>query len=141
VANDQWQTPQELFDEVHNRYRFTLDGAADSHNHKLSRWFGPGGIREDSLSDPWPPEERIWCNPPYSRGKQRKFVLQARDHATNGGLSVLLLPADTSTRLFHELIWRRYHVEFLPKRLRFVGASSAAKFGSMLVEFNLLNVV
>lgn len=141
MANDEWQTPQELFDALNTRYSFSIDGAANRTNHRLLRWYGPGGEREDSLSEPWPSDERIWCNPPYSRGKQRKFVLHAIDHAYRGGLSVLLLPADTSTRLFHELIWKRYPVEFLPRRVKFVGAPSAAKFGSMVVEFNLLNVV
>lgn len=141
VANNEWATPQELFDELNNRYKFTLDVAASDTNHKCPRWYGRGGERTDALAEPWPSEERIWCNPPYSRGKQILFVKHAIDHAWRGGLSVLLLPADTSTRLFHEYIWKRYPVEFIPKRVRFVGATHPAKFGSMIVEFSLGNMV
>jgi phage N-6-adenine-methyltransferase len=135
MANDTWATPQELFDEFQERYHFTLDAAADRSNAKLDRYFGAGGIVGDALSIDWPIEERIWFNPPYSRGNQRRFVERAIDCARRGGFSVGLLPADTSTRLFHDLIWKQFHVEFLPKRVRFVGAPSAAKFGSMIVEF------
>jgi hypothetical protein len=48
---------------------------------------------------------------------------------------VCLLPADTSTKLFHELIIDR-EPEFLKGRIRFKGAPAAAKFGSMIVVFS-----
>ena len=137
MANDTWATPDDLFNELNARYHFTLDGAADASNHKLPRWWGPGGEREDALGEPWALPERVFFNPPYSRGRQRAWVEAAIDYAWRGGFSVGLLPADTSTKLFHDLIWQRYRVEFLKKRVRFVGAPSAAKFGSMIVEFNL----
>jgi phage N-6-adenine-methyltransferase len=135
--SDVQSTPQWLFDELNQRYHFTLDAAADAANHKCPRWYGPGGLAEDALSVEWGAEERIWLNPPYSRGNQRRFVEKAIDHAMRGGLTIALLPADTSTQLFHSLLWKRYHCDFLPKRIRFNGVKNGAKFGSMVVTFSL----
>lgn len=141
ATNECWPTPQDLWLPLNDKYQFSLDAAADQTNHKTAKWYGPGGEREDALSRSWPFDENIWCNPPYARGKQRKFVEKAIECAWAGGQTVMLLPADTSTRLFHELIWQRYFINFLPKRIRFSGAPHPAKFGSMLVEFSLKGMV
>jgi hypothetical protein len=48
----------------------------------------------------------------------------------------LLLPVDTSTKWFHNFVWRpEVHVEFLPRRLTFVGAPGPARFASMVVTY------
>lgn len=140
MVSDNQSTPQDLFDEFNERYQFMLDVCADESNTKCPTWYGPGGLVEDALSVRWPTEAPLWMNPPYSRGNQIKFVRKAIETAERGGLVVGLLPADTSTQLFHRLIWKRYPVLFLPRRIRFNGAKSAAKFGSMIVEFNLRNI-
>lgn len=36
---DFWETPQSLFDELNEKYHFTLDAAASDENHKCSRYF------------------------------------------------------------------------------------------------------
>lgn len=120
-ASDTWRTPRKIFDPLHERHAFTLDIAADATNHLLPRWFGPDGD---------------WCNPPYSRGYQLGFVEQALEAQRNNTSTVMLLPADTSTKLYHDYILRlRLPHEFIRGRLRFVGAPGPAKFGSMLVYF------
>lgn len=135
--SDIQSTPQPLFDELNLVYDFTLDVCADRSNHKCDRYYGPGGEEEDALSVDWPTEGNLWMNPPYSRGNQQKFVEKAIQTAERGGRVIALLPADTSTRLFHRSIWQRYHVVFLPKRIKFNGAKNSAKFGSMIVDFSL----
>lgn len=136
MGGDEWGTPTGLWAKLHQVYGFTLDAAANETNAKCGKWYGSGGIEEDALAMEWPTNERIWCNPPYSRGMQRAFVEKALDCARRGGFVVMLLPADTSTKLFHH-IWRHdlCRVSFLKGRVRFEGAPAAAKFGSMLVEF------
>lgn len=135
MSNDNWRTPADVFEELDRRYWFTMDGAADMESALEAKWMGPGGVIEDATSTPWPVEERIFFNPPYSRGNIAKWVARAIQHADSGGFSVGLLPADVSTRVFHNIHWNRYPVEFFPRRLRFVGAPAGAKFGSMIVEF------
>ena len=145
MANDNWETPDVLFDRYNARFSFTLDAAANQDNHKCDRWFGPGGESEDALSAiNWPLEEgNIWLNPPYSRGLQRRFIEKALAEITRIWLSpyamahnvVALLPADTSTKLFHELIQPNGEIEFLKGRITFKGASGKPKFASMVVIF------
>lgn len=133
---DNWQTPQWLFDRYDSIYMFGVDAAADESNHLCDCWYGPGGEREDALTEePWDHLTNIWCNPPYSRGMQRAFWLKAKECALMNGQVIMLLPADTSTKLFHE-IWNSplTTVEFLRGRVKFVGAPSPAKFGSMIVR-------
>jgi site-specific DNA-methyltransferase (adenine-specific) len=137
-----WGTPPELFAEWHKRFNFTIDAAADETNHLLPRWYGPGGDHEDALSAPWEPMQRYWLNPPYSRGLQYKFAQRAIAAAVgDGSLVVMLLPARTDTKLFHEL-WDRdtlkprpwvRELHFLKGRVKFVGAEHGAPFPSMIV--------
>lgn len=44
-----WETPQELFDKLHEEFHFTLDAAASDHNHKLPRYYteSTDGLRQD----------------------------------------------------------------------------------------------
>ena len=62
---------------------------------------------------------------------------KARETAAAGHTVVMLLPARTDTRWFHEDIYRRERtqVRFLRGRLRFGGAGNSAPFPSMVVVF------
>lgn len=143
-GKDTWETPNDFFAELDALYKFTLDAAADESNHKCLRFYGPGGEREDALSEAWPINESIWLNPPYSKGAQRRFVDAAVDCAQRGGSVVALLPARTDTRLWHECIWDERvgrprpwvrSIRFIRGRVRFVGAPSCAPFPSVVVHF------
>lgn len=143
-GKDDWETPQDLFDQLHQEFGFTLDVAANAANHKRDAWYGPDhhlAVFRDGLAMPW--IGVCWCNPPYSRGLQAKFIAKAAEEASRGGVIVMLLPARTDTKAFHRYIWdATWHaprggvqVRFLPGRLRFVGAADAAPFPSMVVIF------
>ena len=140
LRKDNWETPDHVFKHWNDKFHFILDAAANRTNHKCENWFGPGGIEEDALSanwESWYRKGNIWLNPPYSRGIQRQFVERAIDHWYCSGCSntcVMLLPADTSTKLFHEVVWGKgFRVEFLRGRIRFKGATGSPKFGNMVV--------
>jgi phage N-6-adenine-methyltransferase len=146
TGKDDWATPPEVFDPLHLEFGFTLDVAARADNAKCDFFYGPGSpLAEDALSLDWPTTDRIWCNPPYSRGLQPQFIARcARQGQRRGGLSVMLLPARTDTQTFHANIWDRERhkprpwvreVRFLKGRVRFVGAPASAPFPSMIVVF------
>lgn len=138
MSNDNQSTPQAFFEECNRRFGpFGLDAAADADNTKCPRWFGPGGECPDALTTDWPTDIRIWLNPPYSRGMQRRFVAKCVECANRGGYVLALLPSDTSTKLFHYIYGLRFPIHFIKGRLKFNGVGSPAKFGSMLVEFTL----
>lgn len=137
TGKDDWETPDDLFERYNKRYHFILDAAADNGNHKCDRYFGPGGVVEDSLVVAWPLNEgNIWLNPPYSRGLQAKFVSKAFLEAEfSANHVVCLLPARADTKLFHEIIQPYGEVTFLQGRVKFVGAAYPAPFPSMIVVF------
>lgn len=149
---DNWQTPPDLFAALDAEFHFTLDAAADPSNHLCPLWLGPGHAPEyaDALACDWwigRPGEVAFCNPPYSRGLQGRFIAKAALEAQKGagGLLtvVMLIPARTDTKAFHAHIWDAethqpragVEVRFLKGRLKFSGAKDAAPFPSMIVIF------
>lgn len=126
---DLWETPQELFDELNHEFHFTLDVCALPENAKCSRYYTP---EQDGLSQPW--EGVCWCNPPYGR-EIGAWVRKALFSSARGATVVMLLPARTDTRWFHEYIWNKAEIRFIKGRLKFGGSKNSAPFPSMLVVF------
>ncbi len=123
---DDRATPPEMFEPLDERFRFTIDVAAQPHNAKLPRYYTP---LEDGLVQPWK-GERVWCNPPYSNIEP--WVAKARAEWNLGigegpDLIVMLLPANRTEQGW----WQRHvephrdhrgpiRVEFMPGRPRFI---------------------
>ena len=131
-VTDDWATPKNLFYKLNLENSFDLDVAASSRNHLCDEWFGldhENPDRRDGLNAEW--FGHVWCNPPYGR-VIKDWVLKASQHHD---LVVMLLPARTDTRWFHELILPNADVEFIKGRLKFGDSKSAAPFPSMLVRF------
>ena len=124
-----WGTPQKLFDTLNEEFHFTLDPCADDFNHKCEKYYTEV---DDGLSKDWG-TETVFCNPPYGR-EIGKWVKKCSEHR---GLAVMLIPARTDTRWFHEYIWMQddVSVAFLPGRVKFEGAKNSAPFPSMIVTF------
>jgi len=150
TGKDDWATPPEVFDPLDAEFHFDLDAAASASNRKCPIYFGPDQELEcdrDGLRSGWdiPGVKAVWVNPPYSRGLQGKFIEHAAAESSSLGITVvMLLPARTDTRAFHDWIWDRTahkpqpwvrEVRFLKGRIRFVGAPASAPFPSMVVVF------
>lgn len=138
-----WETPQDFFDELNKEFSFDIDVCAHNHNNKLPFYFGPGSrLAEDGLKTEWlgwdfeRKLETCWMNPPYGR-EIGKWIKKASEEAQKGCTVVALLPARTDTRYFHDYIYNKPNVEirFIKGRLKFVGAEHAAPFPSMVVVF------
>ena len=130
-ATDNWSTPQDFFDKLNDEFHFTLDVCADETNHKCEHYY----TKEiDGLSRPW--IGTIWCNPPYGR-KIGEWVRRALFASVAGNTVVMLLPARTDTKWFHDYIYKRDNVEirFIKGRLKFGGCKNSAPFPSMVVIF------
>lgn len=130
-ATDQWATPQAFFDELDKEFHFTLDVCALPENAKCSNFYTP---QMDGLSQPW--KGRVWCNPPY--GKEiGQWVRRAYLAVTTecAEVVVMLLPARTDTRWFHEYIYGKAEIRFVKGRLKFGDSKNAAPFPSMVVIF------
>lgn len=115
---DMWETPQAFFEELNKEFHFTLDAAASDHNAKCYHYYTK---EDDGLTKPW--VGTVWCNPPYGR-EIGKWVAHAYSQSMlSKSTIVMLLPARTDTRWFHEYIYGRQNVEirFIRGRLKFGG--------------------
>lgn len=140
---DDRAVPEGLFADWQQRFRFTVDVAANHHNAKLPRYF----TREQSgLSASWS-GERVYCNPPFSGIEP--WVEKAWSE-TGAHLIVMLLPANrTEQEWWQRLVEPRrdrsnsFRVEFLPGRLKFLSpgedeirANNRPPFGCCLLIWN-----
>ena len=126
-----WETPQDLFDKLNNEFQFTLDVCATPENAKCDKFYTE---EQDGLEHPW--KGTVWCNPPYGRGIGQ-WVRRALFASVSGSTVVMLLPARTDTKWFHDYIYKRNNVEirFIRGRLEFGGSKNSAPFPSMVVVF------
>ena len=130
---DLWSTPQDLFDELDKEFHFTLDPCADENNHKCKKYYTK---EQDGLSKCWR-GEIVFCNPPYGR-EIGSWVKKCWLHAKVGeGLAIMLIPARTDTKWFHDYIYNKPNVEirFIKGRLKFGNSKNSAPFPSMVVVF------
>ena len=126
---DLWETPQDLFDKLNNEFHFTLDVCATPENAKCDSFYTK---EQDGLSQPW--KGVVWCNPPY--GKQiGSWVRRGFFASLSGNTVVMLLPARTDTRWFHEYIYGKAEIRFIRGRLKFGESKNSAPFPSMVVVF------
>lgn len=137
--SDEWATPQDFFDRLNEEFSFVIDAAATADNTKCHLWFGPGGVHDDALVVAEWGRGPVFLNPPYSRCYE--FVSKAAEQRVRGTTTVLLIPARTDTRFFHQYIYdpgaHRFRegmtVRFMKGRLKFGGGANSAPFPSMLV--------
>ena len=131
TKSNEWATPQWLFEKLNAKYRFTLDPCATNENAKCDKYYT---INEDGLSQDWQ-GEIVFCNPPYGR-ELPKWIKKCADEAKKGVSIVMLIPARTDTKAFHEYIYKTYRIEFIKGRLKFGESKNSAPFPSMLVFMN-----
>lgn len=121
-----WETPQDFFDRLNAAWNFETDLCALPENAKCKKFYTP---EQDGLLQEW--AGVCWCNPPYGRQVGQWVEKAAKSKAT----VVMLLPARTDTKWFHEWVLPFGEIEFIKGRLKFGGAVSPAPFPSMIVVF------
>ena len=109
-----WETPKELFNELDREFHFTLDPASTDENAVCKKHFTP---REDGLAQSWH-GETVFCNPPYGRDLP-VWIEKAATEARKGATVVMLIPARTDTKAFHDFIYGKAEIRFLKGRLKF----------------------
>lgn len=134
--NMNWCTPQNFFDRLNAEFNFTLDAAATDKSAKCKKYYTP---ETDGLKQPWAIGGAVFCNPPYGRSIGA-WVEKAFNEAKSGTKIVLLIPARTDTKYFHEYIYGKAEIRFLRGRLKFTDEDGNTKapvpFPSMVVVYN-----
>lgn len=131
--SDEYETPQDLFDELNKEFNFTLDVSATKENAKCDNYYT---MEDDGLSKSW--SGTCWMNPPYSQSKQ--WIKKAYLESLGGTTVVALLPARTDTIAFHTYIYNMAEIRFLKGRLKFSNSKNSAPFPSMVVIFRAKNI-
>lgn len=127
TAKDDWETPEELFNELNDEFHFTLDAAASEENTKCWYYYDK---ETNGLKHPW--STRTFVNPPYGRSVGN-WVAKAYQEHKKGCTVVMLLAARTDTKWFHAFIYKKAEIRFIKGRLKFGKSKNSAPFPSMIV--------
>ncbi|MDH2135119.1 helix-turn-helix domain-containing protein [Sphingobium yanoikuyae] len=132
-------TPAEFLDHIYYAFgRIGLDVAGHPDAFvQCDRMFLFDERGEDGLALPWM-AETVWCNPPFS--SQLKWVRKAHDEVQRGNAKtvIMLVPARTESRFFHDVITVEADVALLRGRIKFITPDARREqtpFGIMLVIF------
>lgn len=123
--SDDWGTPHELWDVLNGEFNFDFDPCPFTGTVGLDMKWG----------------RRNFVNPPYSMAKE--FAQKCRQEQIKGNLSVLLIPAHTSARYFHEWVLPFAEIRFIQGRLKFINLNDptkkreAAPFSSLICIFTI----
>ena len=128
IASDNWKTPDTLYKKLDDEFHFDFDPC-------------PLNADFDGLQCEW--GDVNFCNPPYNRVDKPKFIQKAFDEWRKGKTCVLLIPAATGTKQFHDLILPHAEVRFIRGRVAFAGyntkgiyvTNNKGKHDSILVIF------
>lgn len=118
-ARDNWKTPAAFYRELHKEFDFDFDPC-------------PANPQFDGLAIDW--RERNYVNPPYS-ATMYKWIEKSYQQYLLNKLVVLLIPARTDTKWFHEFCLKATEIRFIKGRLKFDEHKYSAPFPSMLVVF------
>ena len=98
------RTPTDIKERLFSKYDFTIDLCASDNNHLCERYYT---AETDALKQNW--DNEIAYLHPLFDGKIGKFVEKA-SKAKNSTI-VMLLPASTHTKYFHEYLYKKPNVE------------------------------
>lgn len=115
INSDHWATPKKLYEELNKEFNFDFDPCPLNSNF-------------DGLKTEWGISNFV--NPPYNRVDKPKFIQKAFDEWKKGKTCVLLIPAATSTRQFHDLILPNAEIRFVKGRIAFEGYNTKGEYST-----------
>ena len=113
VSDDEYGTPQALFDHYDRIYHFACDVCSTPQLAKCKKFYT---LEQDGLRQEW--IGVCWMSPPYGNGALPQWVRKAYEAAKNGAVVVALLPMFTDTAWFHDYA-SHATIELLKGRLQF----------------------
>lgn len=143
AGSAEWRTPPDLFARLNRRFEFDYDAFASHENalcdgystsegtfRKYGSGHRPWGSLGQHVGANWFPQQdgltfgwknlRVFMNPPYTRGLIEQCVEKAFNERDNAAIIVALIPAATETRWFQRFILPHCHIDWLPRRVRFI---------------------
>ncbi|MBW4595464.1 MAG: hypothetical protein KME46_21815 [Brasilonema angustatum HA4187-MV1] len=141
TGQDYWQTPLELLSKLYQVFgTFDLDPCSGRNKPVKAKVHFLED--DDGLSLPW--FGAVFVNPPYNQQDLKRWILKALTEHQSGNtrLIVVLVPARTDTRWWHQAIAQKADILFLKGRLRFGGSGSdnTAPFPSALALYGASDI-
>ena len=142
---DEWETPQNLFNYLNEKFKFTLDPCSTLKNAKCKGCITKEGLfdrdrkilmqRGNGLTLNWNlSSNSIFCNPPYSTIKL--WVKKCYEESKKGSIVVMLIPARVDTTYWHDFIFPfAREIIFIRGRLKFNDHKNPSTFPSAIIIF------
>ena len=129
----EWATPTDFFEKLDWRFGpFDLDPCADPTNTKCANLFTEA---EDGLTKNWE-GFTSFVNPPYGRGIDKWIQKAFEESRKENTRVVMLIPARTDTKYWHQYVMKADEVYFVKGRLKFGSSDNSAPFPSAVVVFD-----
>lgn len=129
-----WNTPKSLFEKLNTEFRFDWDISASTDNALCKQYYTK---ETDGLKQNW--TGLCWCNPPYGdkSSKMVDWIKKAyNDTQIDPNLTVvMLIPARTNTRWFHQYCMKAAEVRFICGRPKFGNSTHGLPQPLVLVIF------
>ena len=113
--SNHWATPPALYKKLNDEFKFDFDPC-------------PLNATFDGLSIEW--GQSNYVNPPYDRFLKPRFIAKAYAEYRKGKTVVMLLPAATGTKQFHEIILPNAEIWFLKGRIAFHGYNTRGEYST-----------
>jgi len=142
TRNNDWETPKYIYNYIEKEF---FNGRKDYFDPCPLNWLQTDHSKpttDNGLLCDW--YDINYINPPYSPAKLKEaFIKRAYEESKKGKLCVMLIPASTETKIFHEVIIPNAKVILIKKRVQFKGHNSKGEYvtnksgqsGSMFVIF------
>jgi len=127
--SNEWETPQDLFDDLDDEFHFTLDPCCTKENTKCKKYYT---AEDNGLSKSWA-GEIVFMNPPYGR-EIGKWAKKAYGEWQDGATVVCLVPSRTDTAYWHDYFMKG-EIRFIRGRVKFSNSKQGAPFPSAIIIF------
>jgi site-specific DNA-methyltransferase (adenine-specific) len=128
----EWGTPQHFFDKLNKQFGpFTLDPCANTSNYKVATYYTEN---DNGLTQDWR-GHTVFVNPPYGRGIKDWIEKAYKESLAPGTKVVMLIPARTDTRYWHDYVMKANNIYFVKGRLKFGNGENSAPFPSAVIVF------
>lgn len=129
AERDEWQTPQQLWRDLHKIYDFTFDCCASKNNSKCFNW------SDDFEKVKHNPKRTAWMNPPFSKAKE---MFEHFFKAVPQGVAIYRCD-NLETAIWQDIILKHADWIFIPKgRVCYEGMKGkGSRFPSALIGFNV----
>ena len=119
--SNNWNTPKVLLQHI-------LDNGYKDYNPEGS-FISPFYVNTSDFKN-----DKVFINPPFSILNKEEFLITIYHLWMNNNDILLLIPARTDTRYFHELLTYFPNITFIKGRLKFNDGKTSAPFPSILLD-------